>query len=94
MLSNSLNYEHETLDIREQSNPNDQDALPKEKFIMEKVKEEGFLVVERKVMRFTRRVAERFYERHRNKASWTHLQKPTFETSSIFRTSSPSWSTT
>ena len=35
---------------------------------MEKVREEGFLVVERKTMRFTRRLAERFYEQHRNKA--------------------------
>ena len=35
---------------------------------MEKVREEGFLVVERKTMKFTRRLAERFYEQHRNKA--------------------------
>ena len=48
---------------------NGQDAVHKEKFIMEKVREEGFLVVERQTMRFTRRLAERFYEQHRNKAS-------------------------
>ena len=49
---------------------NDQDAVHKEKVIMEKVREEGFLVVERKTMKFTRRLAERFYEQHRNKACY------------------------
>lgn len=39
---------------------------------MEKVREEGFLVVERKTMRFTRKLAERFYEQHRNKACHRH----------------------
>jgi len=49
------------------------DALHKEKFIMEKVREEGFLVVERKTMRFTRKLAERFYEQHRNKDYFPEL---------------------
>ena len=39
---------------------------------MEKVREEGFLIVERKTMKFTRRLAEKFYEQHRNKASRVH----------------------
>ena len=43
--------------------------MHKEKFIMEKVREEGFLIVERKTMKFTRRLAEKFYAQHRNKAS-------------------------
>ena len=36
---------------------------------MEKVREEGFLIVERKTMKFTRKLAEKFYAQHRNKAS-------------------------
>ena len=67
---------------------------------MEKVREEGFLIVERKTMKFTRRLAEKFYAQHRNKASNITLfcrskwAKNSSKFSSTFRITSPSWSTT
>jgi nucleoside diphosphate kinase len=43
------------------------DAAHKEDQILERIVDQGFLVVEKRRMRFTKRVAERFYEAHRNK---------------------------
>ena len=41
------------------------DAVGKESFIMDRIRKEGFLLVEKKRFRFHRQMAERFYEEHR-----------------------------